>query len=85
MFGGRFSLQIDECTDVSGDAQLLAFVRYSFEGKMHEDMLFCSSMEGTCTGRDIFNKLNSNIQKEGLREFLDVSRVRSSEICRIKW
>ncbi|XP_030289596.1 zinc finger BED domain-containing protein 5-like [Sparus aurata] len=64
---GRFSLQIDECTDVSGDAQLLAFVRYSYEGKMHEDMLFCSSMEGTCTGRDIFNKLSSNIQKEGLR------------------
>ncbi len=50
---GRFSLQIDEYTDVSGDAQLLAFVRYSYEGKMHEDMLFCSSMEGTCTGRDI--------------------------------
>ncbi len=63
---GRFSLQIDECTDVSGDAQLLAFVRYSYEGKMHEDMLFCSSMEGTCTGRDIFNKLDCNIQKEGL-------------------
>ena len=64
---GRFSLQLDECTDVSGDAQLLAFVRYSYEGNMYEDMLFCSSMEGTCTGRNIFNKLNSNIQKEGLR------------------
>uniref|UniRef100_A0A3B4V8C9 HAT C-terminal dimerisation domain-containing protein n=1 Tax=Seriola dumerili TaxID=41447 RepID=A0A3B4V8C9_SERDU len=34
---------------------------------MHEDLLFCSSMEGTCTGRDIFNKLDCNIQKEGLK------------------
>lgn len=64
---GRFSLQIDECTDVSAAAQLLTFVRYSYKGKMHEDMLFCSSMEGTCTGRDIFEKLNSNMQKEGLQ------------------
>ena len=44
---GRFSLQTDESTEVSGDAQLLVFVRYSYEGKMREDMLFCASLEGT--------------------------------------
>ena len=64
---GRFSLQTDESTDVSGDTQLLVFVRYSYEEKMHEDMLFCASLEGTCTGRDIFNKLDSKMHKEGLR------------------
>ena len=63
---GRFSLQIDETTDVSSDAQLLVFARYSYEGKMYEDMLFCSTLEGTCTGRDIFNKLDSKMREEGL-------------------
>lgn len=29
---GQFALQLDEMTDVSGDAQLLAFVRYKDVG-----------------------------------------------------
>ena len=33
---------------------------------MYEDMLFCSTLEGTCTGRDIFNKLDSKMREEGL-------------------
>ena len=49
-----FSLQLDESTDVTSVAQLLVFVRYSYEGKLHEDMLFCSPMEGRCTASDIF-------------------------------
>uniref|UniRef100_A0A8C6S3X4 DUF4371 domain-containing protein n=1 Tax=Neogobius melanostomus TaxID=47308 RepID=A0A8C6S3X4_9GOBI len=64
---GRFSLQIDESTDLSGAAQLLTFIRYAFEGKMHHDLLFCSAMEGKCTGRDIFTQLDSDLEKAGLR------------------
>nr|XP_055066247.1 SCAN domain-containing protein 3-like [Misgurnus anguillicaudatus] len=45
--GKKYALQIDESTDVSNSAQLLAFIRYTFDKKLHEDMLFCSAMEGT--------------------------------------
>lgn len=64
--GGKYSLQLDESTDVSNSAQLLVFVRYIFEGKLNEEMLFCVPLEGTCTGEDIFNKLDCNLKEEGL-------------------
>uniref|UniRef100_A0A8C5CF82 DUF4371 domain-containing protein n=1 Tax=Gadus morhua TaxID=8049 RepID=A0A8C5CF82_GADMO len=63
----RFSLQLDESTDVTSVAQLLVFVRYSYEGKLHEDMLFCSPMEGRCTSSDIFNCLNGWMEDAGLQ------------------
>lgn len=63
---GTFSLQLDESTDISNAAQLLVFVRYSFEGKLHEDMLFCAALEGTCTGNDIFRKLDGEMREFGL-------------------
>ncbi len=45
--GKKYALQVDESTDVSNSAQLLAFIKYIFDGKLHEDMLFCSALEGT--------------------------------------
>lgn len=57
---------MDESTDVSNSAQLLVFVRYIFERKLNEEMLFCVPLEGTCTGEDIFNKLDRNLKEEGL-------------------
>ncbi|XP_067249349.1 zinc finger BED domain-containing protein 5-like [Chanodichthys erythropterus] len=63
---GRYALQLDESTDVSSTAQLLVFVRYIFEGKLNEEMLFCTQLEGSCTGEDIFNKLDSKLKDEGL-------------------
>uniref|UniRef100_A0A673H2J5 DUF4371 domain-containing protein n=1 Tax=Sinocyclocheilus rhinocerous TaxID=307959 RepID=A0A673H2J5_9TELE len=38
----------------------------TFDGKLHEDMLFCSALEGTCTGSDIFTKLDTKIKEMGL-------------------
>lgn len=64
--GGKYSLQLDEFTDVSNSAQLLVFVRYIFERKLNEEMLFCVPLEGTCTGEDIFKKLDRNLKEEGL-------------------
>ncbi|GAA6085321.1 SCAN domain-containing protein 3-like [Tachysurus ichikawai] len=63
---GRYTLQLDESTDVSSTAQILVFVRYIFEGKLNEKMLFCTHLEGSCTGEDIFNKLDSKLNDEGL-------------------
>ncbi len=63
---GKYALQLDESTDVSNSAQLLVFVRYGFDGKLNEDILFCTPLEGTCTGEDIFTKLNNKLNEDGL-------------------
>uniref|UniRef100_A0A3B3SPJ2 Uncharacterized protein n=1 Tax=Paramormyrops kingsleyae TaxID=1676925 RepID=A0A3B3SPJ2_9TELE len=62
----KYALQVNESTDVSNTAQLLAFIKYTFDGKLHEDMLFCSALEGTCMGSDIFTKLDTKIKEMGL-------------------
>ena len=62
----KYALQLDESTDVSNSGQLLVFIRYSFDGKRNEDMLFCTPHELKCTGEDIFTKLDNKIKEEGL-------------------
>ena len=51
---GKYALQLDESTDILNSAQLLVFIRYSVTENI---MLFCSALEWTCTGEDIFTKL----------------------------
>nr|XP_054594228.1 SCAN domain-containing protein 3-like [Nothobranchius furzeri] len=46
---GKYALQLDEFIDVANSAQLLVFVRYSFDGKLHEDMRFCTTLSAKCT------------------------------------
>ena len=53
-------LQLDEPTDLINVAHL--FIRYTYDGKLHEEMLFCSPLEGRCTGGDIFNCLNGCVR-----------------------
>nr|XP_054593370.1 SCAN domain-containing protein 3-like [Nothobranchius furzeri] len=61
-----FSLQLDESTDVSGNAQLVAFVRYVDTDDIYEHILFCKSLEGKTTGEDIFNVVNGAFCEYGL-------------------
>jgi len=49
-----FSLQMDESTDVEDLAVLLAFVRYIYNFKTEEDLLFCKSLKTHTKGEDIF-------------------------------
>ena len=56
---GKFSLQLDESTDISGLAQLLVFVRHIANGKPEEDLLICASLLGTCTGEYIFSAVDT--------------------------
>lgn len=48
----KFSLQLDESTDVASAAQLIALVRYPWDGAILEDFLFCKEVPGRTTGGD---------------------------------
>lgn len=60
-----FSLLLDESTDVGGLCQLLVFVRYLWNNEPHEDMLCCLPIVQSA-GEEIFQTLNSYVQKKGL-------------------
>ena len=47
---GHFSLQLDESTDVSGHAQLLANVRFVDGDRIRENFLFCKPLPNKTTG-----------------------------------
>ena len=49
-----YALQIDESTDISSLANLLAFVRYEHDGEIHEDVLFCKHLPSHTTAETIF-------------------------------
>ena len=53
-----YALQIDESTDISSLANLLAFVRYEHDGEIHEDVLFCKHLPSHTTAETIFETLN---------------------------
>lgn len=52
----KFAIQLDETTDITNFAQLLLYVRYCFENRVIEDLLFCQALEERTTGEDIFKK-----------------------------
>lgn len=54
---GKFSLQLDESTDIANEAILLTYVRYFYNNKIHEDILFSSKLETSTTGKNIFDTL----------------------------
>ncbi|XP_066941059.1 protein FAM200B-like [Macrobrachium rosenbergii] len=62
----NYALQLHKSTNISSSSQLLAFIRYSFNGKLNEDMLFCLALEEKCTGDDIFMALDKKLHELGL-------------------
>ncbi|KAL4126395.1 hypothetical protein QTP88_010617 [Uroleucon formosanum] len=55
----KFSLQLDESTDVAGLAVMMTFVRYEFSGIFHEDILFCKPLPSSTSGSEIVSMLDS--------------------------
>ena len=62
----NFALQVDETTDITGKAQLLAFVRFENEGETIENFLCCKELPETTKGHDIFNILSSYLESYNL-------------------
>ena len=54
----RFSLQLDETTDIGSDAQLMVFVRYFDTNDFVEQFLFCRPLAKNTTGEEIFKKVD---------------------------
>ncbi|KAE8287511.1 Zinc finger MYM-type protein 6 [Larimichthys crocea] len=72
---GYFALQLDEMTDVSGEAQLLAFVRYKDVSDIKEHILFCKRLPGKTTGEKMFQVIDSFFKEH------DIQWNRCNHIC----
>ena len=55
------SLQVNESPDISGKAQLLAFILFIKDDKFVNEYLFCKDMKTTTTGNYILKLVNENI------------------------
>ena len=62
----RFSLQLDETTDIGSDAQLMVFVRYFDTNDFVEQFLFCRPLAKNTTGEEIFKKVGSSLKNISL-------------------
>ena len=62
----KFSIQLDESTDVSNCSQLLVFVRYVKECAVHEEFLFCERLLETTKAIDVLQLVKAFFTKHGL-------------------
>jgi hypothetical protein len=61
-----FSLQVDESTDISDNANLMCFVRYDFDKTTREEFLFCKPLTTRTTAEEIFNLIDNFINQNGI-------------------
>ena len=56
-----WALQIDESVDISGKAQVLAFIRFIKDESFVNEFFFCKDLKTTSTGQDIYEIVNENV------------------------
>ncbi|XP_069057834.1 SCAN domain-containing protein 3-like [Pleurodeles waltl] len=62
-----FALQLDEATDLSKKAHLIAYVRYCHKTVILEDFLFCKPIKGHATSAALFDILNDFLRSNYLK------------------
>jgi hypothetical protein len=61
-----FSIQLDESTDVTHLAQLLAYVRYVYNYEKKLEFLLLKPLEITTNARDIFKVVSNVFEEHGI-------------------
>ncbi|GFU91380.1 SCAN domain-containing protein 3 [Trichonephila clavipes] len=59
----NFALQVDETTDITGNAQLIAFVRFIHENDIINQFLCCRELPDFTTGKHIFQVISSYLEE----------------------
>lgn len=62
----KFSIQLDESTDITNKALLLVFVKFHGDDNLFEDILFCKELEERTTGEDVFNLVDGYMDAKGI-------------------
>ena len=61
-----FGIQLDETTDIGGEAQLIVYTRFIEELKIVDRFLFCLTVGIETTAQAIFDRLDSFMCEEGI-------------------
>ena len=63
---GKFSIQLNESSDITNMAYLWSHVRYIHNNNTNEQLLLCQSLHQCTTGMDIFQTVDASFIKLGL-------------------
>jgi hypothetical protein len=58
---------LDEITDISNEAELVAFVRVPDKAEIVEHILFCKSLKENATGRAVFEVINDFFNEQKIK------------------
>ncbi|GFW16554.1 SCAN domain-containing protein 3 [Trichonephila clavipes] len=70
LVNSNFALQVDETTDITGNAQLIAFVRFIHENDIINQFLCCRELPDFTTRKHIFQVISSYLEE--IKSFLEV-------------